>query len=68
MWRSFSERLLIKLVGNPRVRENEMETIYRILSAILNLLRIEFKGTLTENNTDGSVIINTKGGEGPVQV
>jgi len=45
-----------------------MDTIYRILSAILNLLRIEFKATLTENNTDGSIIINKKGGEGPDQV
>ncbi len=51
-----------------RFRDSEMDTIYRILSAILNLLRIEFKATLTENNTDGSIIINKKGGEGPVQV
>ena len=54
-----------KLIG---FRENEMDTIYRILAAILNLSEIEFKETLTKNNTDGSEVVSPIDGEGPVQV
>ena len=54
-----------KLIG---FRENEMETIYRILSAILNLSEIQFKETLTKNNMDGSEIVNAKAEDGPAQV
>jgi hypothetical protein len=45
-----------------------MDTIYRILAAILNLSEIEFKETLTKNNTDGSEVVSPIDGEGPVQV
>ena len=45
-----------------------METIYRILSAILNLSEIQFKETLTKNNMDGSEIVNAKAEDGPAQV
>ena len=55
----------LKLIG---FRDNEMETIYRILSAILNLTLIEFKHILTDNNTDGSVVVSEENEDSPVLV
>ena len=60
-----------KLVSAFRLigfRENETDTIYRILAAILNLVEIEFKGTLTKDNTDGSVVASSRPGDGPLEV
>ena len=54
-----------KVIG---FRENEMDTIYRILAGILNLLEIDFKATLAKDNTDGAEVVNPKSGEGPIQV
>jgi len=60
-----------KLVSAFRLigfRENETDTIYRILAAILNLVEIEFKATLTKDNTDGSEVARSRAGEGPLEV
>lgn len=60
-----------KLVSAFRLigfRENETDTIYRILAAILNLVEIEFKATLTKDNTDGSEVARSRSGEGPLEV
>jgi myosin-3 len=54
-----------RLIG---FRENEMETIYRVLAAIMNLLEIEFKATLTKDNTDGAEVVRRQSGESPLEV